>query len=352
MAPVTPPAWMQAGEYSARLDRQTLAGLLVPEPGRGPLGVRPGVVVSQASTALRVRQRTTPDMAVTVEAGTVFVPAVTSLGGVYQCHNDGAYNVTIAPAHATLNRLDVIIARVYDAIDDVGVENKFVIESVTGTPASAPVRPDLPQQCWALAELSVTAAATAITNAMITDLRRYTVALGGVLPINDVFDMPADPYTGMKVWRKDLRSELVFDGTNWMELPYGGWTFYTPSWSCESGSQPSVGNGTATGRYFRIGTMVLFVAEVQAGSTTTYGSGNYQLSLPLPPRLGHPGQIAQSRLTDASSGQAYLGQAYLGSQNPRLTAQGSSDLDTVTPTSPFTFANGDSLELFGFYEVA
>lgn len=215
MAPVNPPSYQQAGSYSARLDRLALAGLLTPHAPTSALAARSGVKPSPSNAGLAVVQRSTPDRWVTINAGTCYIPATSSIGGTYECHNDAAYDVQTAAAHATLARKDLICARVYDAIDDVGVLNELKIEVVTGTPAGSPSRPATPNQAIALAEVNVAAASTTVVTANITDLRQRVVALGGTLPCRNSSEVPASPHGGMRIWREDLKQELLWDGTAW-----------------------------------------------------------------------------------------------------------------------------------------
>jgi len=58
------------------------------------------------------------------------------------------------------------------------------------------------------------------------------------------------------------------------------WTAFTPTWT-SSGTAPAIGNGTLSGRYSRIGKTVHMEIHFLAGSTTTFGTGNYSLSLPV-----------------------------------------------------------------------
>jgi hypothetical protein len=352
VAPVSPPSWLQAGSYSARSDRLTLAGLIFPDHFSGTLKPRWGVRPSPSLSDLKVTQRSTPDRWVSISAGICYVNATSATGGVYICTNDASYDVQTSASHATLARKDIIIARVYDAIDDTGSQNQFTIEVVTGTPAASPSRPAAPSQSTILAELLIPAASTTVTNANITDLRIQTVALGGVLPVADSSAVPLTPYSGMKIYRIDLKTELIWDGTAWQAIPYGGWSSYTPSWTAAT-TNPSLGNGSATGRVMQIGKMVHFAAHIVAGSTTTYGSGQYRISLPVNARTGNPQQLVQTRLWDNSASQAYAGQSVLSSTYVSLSTQGvNADSDNVTPTVPFTFANGDELIACGAYEAA
>lgn len=218
MAPVTPPVWEQAGSFSAKAARQGIACLLQPEVSAGALVARGGVHPRGGTNSLQVSQRATPDMNVTIAPGTCHIAATSITGGVYACVNDAAYDVAISAAHATLARKDLIFAQVRDAVDDSGSNNDFIIDKATGTPASSPTRPATPGQAIALAEVLVPANSTSVTNGNITDLRRKTVALGGILPCANSGEVPSSPYAGMKIFRTDTKQEQVWDGTAWQTI--------------------------------------------------------------------------------------------------------------------------------------
>lgn len=55
---------------------------------------------------------------------------------------------------------------------------------------------------------------------------------------------------------------------------------YTPVWSA-TGTAVSLGNGTITGAYTKVGNMVTVYVVLTMGSTTTYGTGNYHVTLPF-----------------------------------------------------------------------
>ena len=59
------------------------------------------------------------------------------------------------------------------------------------------------------------------------------------------------------------------------------WTAYTPTWTAAT-TNPSIGNGTLAGRYTQIGKTCVLVIGLTAGSTTTYGSGNWSFSCQRP----------------------------------------------------------------------
>src|SRR5579859_7220429 len=79
-------------------------------------------------------------------------------------------------------------------------------------------------------------------------------------------------------------------GTNAPSAPWGdqindnfanlanAWTAYTPSWT--GVTNPSIGNGTLLGRYVLMNKLLLVRITMMAGSTTTFGTGNWAFSLP------------------------------------------------------------------------
>lgn len=249
MAPITPPANLQAASYPARIDRLDSAALLATHYTSGPLTSRPGVKPGSTATTggMAVGPRGVPDRYVTVQPGTCYIQSTNLLGGTYIAHNDAAYDVQTAASHPTLPRIDLIVARVYDAVDDVGSQNTFTIEVVTGTPASSPVAPATPSQSLVLAQIAVAAASTTVTAGNITDTRNRVVALGGVLPCRGASDVPATPYPGMTIFREDLAQEQIWSGSAWLLI---GGAFpkariaRTTNLSISSGSNATVTLGT------------------------------------------------------------------------------------------------------------
>lgn len=59
-----------------------------------------------------------------------------------------------------------------------------------------------------------------------------------------------------------------------------GWTAYTPSWT-GSTSNPALGNGTIYGRYKVVGKVCTVLVEIVMGTTTTFGTGFWMVSLPF-----------------------------------------------------------------------
>lgn len=57
------------------------------------------------------------------------------------------------------------------------------------------------------------------------------------------------------------------------------WATYTPTWT-NSGSAPTLGNGSIVGGYRRAGTTLHLRGQLSIGSTTTVGTGDIRMSLP------------------------------------------------------------------------
>ena len=136
------------------------------------------------------------------------------------------------------------------------------------------------------------------------------------------------------------------------EQPVGAWQSYTVSWTAAT-TNPSIGNGTLTGRYVQIGKTVICAVSLTMGSTTTYGSGSWNLSLPK---------------TSANSGVYYGGQwmaVDLGTTNhagqvfllPNASVinyflRENVVLDYLNNITPHTWASGDVLRFSVTYETA
>lgn len=66
------------------------------------------------------------------------------------------------------------------------------------------------------------------------------------------------------------------------------WTSYTPARTAAT-TNPTLGNGTLVGAYrYLDASTVLLRVRLTAGSTTTIGTGQYRISLPVPAVSGGP----------------------------------------------------------------
>ena len=60
----------------------------------------------------------------------------------------------------------------------------------------------------------------------------------------------------------------------------GDWQSYTPIWTGSGLTLPAIGNGTLTGFWRRVGDSAQLMIKMVSGTTTTYGNGFYNWSLP------------------------------------------------------------------------
>lgn len=134
---------------------------------------------------------------------------------------------------------------------------------------------------------------------------------------------------------------------------------YTATWTSD-GAAPSLGNGTVAGNYTKIGNRVCFDMLFVAGSTSTYGTGNYSWALPFtassPTGGSGPGVVGTAYIDDTGTGWSQ-GQVTGRSATPstfdvNIAPPGTVSTARVAATAPMTWASGDSLRASGVYFVA
>lgn len=147
-----------------------------------------------------------------------------------------------------------------------------------------------------------------------------------------------------------LRSRLkLSDGTS----PDGLWTNFTPTWTAST-TNPTIGNGLLEGTYKRVGNTVHVWMMMTAGSTTTFGSGEYKISLPVTARAISRAVLSLvmnndgTRLYNSLAHNAYTTSLSLDSDNVTLFW----DTGVVTHNSPFAWASGDWFIVSGTYEAS
>jgi hypothetical protein len=118
-------------------------------------------------------------MTVTVQPGSYVVPnTATPTAGGYASTLSSQATLTVQTADPSNPRIDLVVAYVYDNGDNTSFG---AVEIITGVAASSPSAPAAPANSITLGQINVPAAATSITSAMITDLRTFTTAVGGIL---------------------------------------------------------------------------------------------------------------------------------------------------------------------------
>jgi len=206
------PAWINADsgapEYNARELRRLDATLMAPgvaDRFGARSGVRPGGLdaVALAGTTVTVR-----DLCAVVH---------TAAGG----SQTGPYRVALQeetheldPADGSNDRIDAIDLQVQDDDEDASGQRRARSLAVVGTPAGSPVAPTLSDNSVRLATVLVPAGGTPAPT--LTYVAPYVAALGGVLPVRDVAELPADGrYEGMLAYDQGAGALVAFDGSAW-----------------------------------------------------------------------------------------------------------------------------------------
>ncbi len=134
-----------------------------------------------------------------------------------------------------------------------------------------------------------------------------------------------------------------------------GWTAYTPQWTAAS-SNPAINNGTIQGYYKVVGKTCFVRGNIAMGSTTTFGSGEWYVSMPF--TASHADGILMSA-TLLDNGSAWYNATMNGARagfNHKAAIQYQHNSNgtavEINPTQPFTWTNGDRFIWNGSYEIA
>ena len=148
---------------------------------------------------------------------------------------------------------------------------------------------------------------------------------------------------------------LTVDGI--VNTDLGKWQSHTVSWTAAT-TNPSIGNGTLTGRYIVIGKLCTYVLGLVMGSTTTYGSGDWAFSLPVNAvntaginfygvtHLRKVGTANYERIAEIVPANS------VSVINVFTDPTQGSNSTEISATVPFTWGKGDALGFEITYEVA
>jgi hypothetical protein len=134
---------------------------------------------------------------------------------------------------------------------------------------------------------------------------------------------------------------------------YGAWSTYTPTWTGAT-TNPVLGNGTLIGRYLKVGRDVHFHINLTCGSTTTYGAGGYNFTLPVTAANQGASMIGKAQLlgTNRWPGEIVVSPnaGQIGTFFP--AASGDNRLSFHSASVPEVMASGSQVRITGFYESA
>ena len=134
------------------------------------------------------------------------------------------------------------------------------------------------------------------------------------------------------------------------------WTAYTPTWTGAT-TNPVLNNGSFSGSaYCRIGKLVHFRIVLTMGTTTTYGTGQWRLTLPTAP-LSTARQTFVADLIDTGingwNGRASWDNAASAlALHCEATSAAGAAYKAVATGVPFSWGNGDQVCIVGTYEAA
>lgn len=145
----------------------------------------------------------------------------------------------------------------------------------------------------------------------------------------------------------------VPDGTDWATIlaqltaENSAWTDYSSSFTWTGfTTNPVKGNAVIIARYRRVGKTVDVRVAITAGSTTTFGSGEWGIGLPFPSL--DVANVGAAMLFDSSAGAKYAAVAFL--QSAASIFYGTTPVGG--PSAPFAWAVGDILIMSATYEMA
>lgn len=195
-------------------NHRALNGALLAQDTSGvQSGVIPGLNVGNWSTVSAMVLRVAP-VKVVINNG------VSNALGPYVLVSDANVDITFDAGQPAVDRVDRVIARVYDDTNDGSGSTTgsiYYLKGQTGGSATT-----LPTNSILLYEVTVPAGASSGTGGInfttqTVDKRNYTTAAGGIIPAVGTDEMNAigNPYEGMACYRSDWHSIFMYDEGYW-----------------------------------------------------------------------------------------------------------------------------------------
>jgi hypothetical protein len=141
------------------------------------------------------------------------------------------------------------------------------------------------------------------------------------------------------------------------EFAISPWTTYTPT-LFGSTTNPTIGNGSITGRYMNVGATIFGEIRILAGTTGfNRGSGSYSVSLPTAGIVENYQPVGQVVMRDEGPGITYFGTAIFNNNvNNQVELFIHSQVASydegfaVTESTPFLFSANDKILIQFTYE--
>lgn len=213
----SPPAYLQAGTYSALSDRLHLNTIRTHKDPTDPFRTYGGFFADRFPT---YSNPSGMNWAIGPCAGIV-QNTFASGSGDYAFANPTNVTGSFAASSPTQNRNDILGFRVRDNFYDASGFNDIIPAVVQGTNSSGtPVDPALPPSFIPVLRAVINAAAT---TPVLQDLRGRTTPTGAVLPVDSATarSLLGSPHAGFSIWRTDTQAFEVADGA-------GSWRVINP----------------------------------------------------------------------------------------------------------------------------
>jgi hypothetical protein len=147
-----------------------------------------------------------------------------------------------------------------------------------------------------------------------------------------------------------IREKLTAANLN---LINGEWVAFTPAWTTVgAGADPTLGNGTLTAQYSRVGRNIDVSLRLVIGSTTTVGSGDWSLSLPVTPSATHANLETTGSCLSLCAGSYRHDVILISSGASTLLMIGVAAGSFYKSTTPGVWATGNFLNLAFTYKAA
>lgn len=94
-----------------------------------------------------------------------------------------------------------------------------------------------------------------------------------------------DHNDGIRIWDNVNATNATITNLSFTTIssgPFSNWVSYTPAFTNSGGVNPTIGNGSITGAWRRVGDTMELVVRFYSGTTTTYGTANGQILVSLP----------------------------------------------------------------------
>jgi hypothetical protein len=143
-----------------------------------------------------------------------------------------------------------------------------------------------------------------------------------------------------------LSTNILVDATVYNNFKFTTVRTFVPTWT-GSVSNPVIGNGALAGEFFVANGICQVTIQMNAGSTTTFGSGSWSFALPVTCRSINS-QMGSALALDAGT-LYYVGTAFAGGTAMQVTFDQTGN--QAQATVPFTWATGDTLQMTVSYPI-